>query len=185
MSVLEHYWRTWRWLVVAGASGIVYLALILYVLAPMGYALLHQRTFLQAQRAQLEQAQAWASTERVTRARIGLLEQAAQALRRDEPGNGSLDVILTTLAEAAGQAGLTVRALKTSEGQPGERAWAWPLHMEAEGRYHQVGAFIDYLERGSDLLIIEHLELSAPRMQSANLNVRFDVIRYQLAKGQE
>ncbi|MBI4550734.1 MAG: type 4a pilus biogenesis protein PilO [Candidatus Latescibacteria bacterium] len=179
MSTLVRYWQTRRWLLLAVAFGTGYLTLVLAVFVPTGAALWQQRAQVADQKARLQQARTWTSTEQRTRARLHTLRAMVDRLRSQGTLASSVAALLTPFDATARQAGLKVTALTADTTTAQERRTAWPLHIQASGRYHHVGSFLSRLERGSAVMVIDRLELTAPQMTSAALTLRLDVTRYQ------
>lgn len=185
MATWIHRWQTRRWRLLGLAVGVGYLALTLEVLVPAGRALWHQRAQMAVLQTQLAQTQTWAATARQTHARVQRLQGHLRRVHATRTSATGLDALVTPLAAAAQQAGLTVTALTADTTRVQARQVAWPLHLQATGRYHQVRAFLDHLEHDAAPFVIDRLALTAPRMANATLTLHLDLTRYQLQPPQE
>lgn len=177
---LAQSWGTRRWRLLGIAFGIGYLALTLVLFVPAGAALWQRQAQLAEQRAHVRLTRIGRETERLTSARIHTLRELVRRLRRESVPATSVSALLTPLDTAAQQAGLTVTAVTADGTVVQVRQLAWPLHLQAMGRYAQVGAFLDHLEQGPGVMVIDRLELTAPQMTSATVTLQLDLTRYQV-----
>lgn len=185
MSILTSSWRTRQWRLLTAAFIVGYVGVTCVLLVPMGLSLWHQRAQIAEQTAQVAQARTWAATEPRTHARIQTLRERVRRLHRESTPVASVAALFPPLEDAARQAGLTVTALTADTSVVHARQIDWPLHLQATGRYHQVGVFLDHLERGPARIIINRLDLTAPKMTSATVILQLDLIRSQFTTSHE
>ncbi len=174
-----HSWRARPWRLLLLMSGALYLFIALYGLFPGVLWLWKERNLLMAQQAQLDQMQDWAGAEPSVSARIAAMQRFLEKAQTSAGSGGRMEGVLHPLVSAAQRAGLTVTGIATDGAVQEKGRQRWVVHIQAAGRYHQVGMFVDALEQDPALMVLESLELSAPDMSQPEVMLRLDVTRYE------
>jgi len=144
--------------VLIGAIGVA-------IAAPVGYYLFHAPHQRQVRliRAQLAQEQAVRQTEAEVRA---LLEELAQ-YRKRLPQEADPSWLVREVVSRAQAAGIQLRTITQQAPQALDRFTRLAVHVEFPASYHQLGTFLDELERSDAFIRITQITVSPPQGEPA------------------
>jgi type IV pilus assembly protein PilO len=145
------------WLIVAGAgAGAFY---YLYEM-PQQQAMAVRRAELDALVAKNEAGAETARQLPAFKAQIGDLEARLAALKPILPEEKDVGDLLRRVQTLATQSNLTIRAFRPQPIATREIHAEWPIGLELEGNYHNLGAFLDRVSRFPRIINVGSLAIT-------------------------
>ncbi|MCC6163420.1 MAG: type 4a pilus biogenesis protein PilO [Acidobacteria bacterium] len=121
------------------------------------------RTQADAQKIEVENARARIDEKRLPELRAGIAEQTARltALRNVLPEQKDVGDLLRRIQTLATQSSLTIRGFKPQAVAQKAQHAEWPISLQLEGTYHDLGAFFDKVSRMPRIINISGIQIKA------------------------
>ena len=153
-------------LATAGVAAFYYLYAV-----PADQALQVQRTKLNALRVDISQGMAIAQQLPQFRAQVADLETRLDGLKAILPDEKDFADLLRNLQTLAVQSNLTIRVFKPAPFVTKELHAEWPINMELEGTYHNLGLFYDRISRFSRIVNIGNMSIKGKDKPDQNASI--------------
>jgi type IV pilus assembly protein PilO len=153
-------------LAVAGVAAFYYLYAI-----PADSALEVQRKRLAALRVDISQGMAIAQQLPQFRAQVADLEARLDGLRAILPEEKDFGDLLRSLQTLAVQSNLTIRLFKPAPVVTKELHAEWPINIELDGTFHNLGLFFDRISRFSRIINIGNMAIKAKDKPDQNTSI--------------
>ena len=116
-----------------------------------------------ARKVEQENARARIDEKRLPELRAGIAEQTARlaALRNVLPEQKDVGDLLRRIQTLATQSSLTIRGFKPQAVAQREQHAEWPISLQLEGTYHDLGAFFDKVARMPRIINISGIQIKA------------------------
>jgi type IV pilus assembly protein PilO len=128
---------------------------------PQRAAIEAQTTQLSAIRGRISKGQAMARQLPEFRKEIGTLEARLDALKPILPDERDVGDLLRRVQTLATQSNLQVRSFKPQAITTKEMHAEWPIALQLEGNYHNLGLFLDRVSKFPRIINIGNLSLAA------------------------
>jgi type IV pilus assembly protein PilO len=143
-------------LAMAGVAAFYYLYAV-----PADQALGAQRQKLAALRVDISQGMTIAQQLPQFRAQVADLETRLDGLKAILPDEKDFADLLRSLQALAVQSNLTIRVFKPAPVVTKELHAEWPINIELDGTYHNLGLFYDRISRFSRIINIGNVSIKA------------------------
>ena len=153
-------------LAVAGVAAFYYLYAV-----PADQALEAQRQKLAALRVDINQGMTIAQQLPQFRAQVADLETRLDGLKAILPDEKDFADLLRSLQTLAVQSNLTIRHFKPAPVVTRELHAEWPINIELDGTYHNLGLFYDRISRFSRIINIGNMAIKAKDKPDQNTSV--------------
>lgn len=138
-----------------------------------------QREVLATRQAELSAIQARIATGLETarklpefRAQVGDLEARLDSLRAILPEQKDVADLLRRIQTMASQSNLTIRTFKPQAMAQKELHAEWPIGLELEGTYHNVGAFLDRVSKFPRIINVGAIAMNGQTTPTPQATVR-------------
>ena len=146
------------WVVLAGgAAGAFYY----FVEAPRQQAMAARMTELEAVQARNAKGSETARQLPAFRAQVADLEARLEALKPILPEEKDVGDLLRRIQTLATQSNLTIRGFRPQPINTREIHAEWPIGLELEGTYHNLGAFLDRVSRFPRIINVGSLVIAS------------------------
>jgi type IV pilus assembly protein PilO len=153
-------------LAVAGVAAFYYLYAV-----PAEQALAVQRQRLAALRIDISQGMSIARQLPQFRAQVNDLQTRLDGLKAILPEEKDFGDLLRSLQTLAVQSNLTIKLFKPAPVVTKELHAEWPINIELEGTYHNLGLFFDRISRFSRIINIGNIALNAKDKPDQNTSI--------------
>lgn len=153
-------------LAVAGVAAFYYLYAV-----PADQALEAQRKKLAALRVDINQGMTIAQQLPQFRAQVADLETRLDGLKAILPDEKDFADLLRNLQTLAVQSNLTIRVFKPAPVVTKELHAEWPINIELDGTYHNLGLFYDRISRFSRIINIGNMSIKAKDKPDQNTSI--------------
>jgi type IV pilus assembly protein PilO len=153
-------------LAVAGVAAFYYLYAV-----PAEQGLAAQRQRLAALRVDISQGMAIARQLPQFRAQVADLEGRLEGLKAILPDEKDFGELLRNLQTLAVQSNLTIRVFKPAPVVTKQLHAEWPINIELDGTYHNLGLFFDRIGRFSRIINIGNVALKAKDKPDQNTSI--------------
>jgi type IV pilus assembly protein PilO len=133
-----------------------------------------QTAELSAIRGRISKGQAMARQLPEFRKEIGTLEARLEALKPILPDERDVGDLLRRVQTLATQSNLQVRSFKPQAITTKEMHAEWPIQLQLEGNYHNLGLFLDRVSKFPRIINIGNLSLSAKPGATPASSMRID-----------
>jgi type IV pilus assembly protein PilO len=106
------------------------------------------------------------------RAQVGDLEARLESLKAILPEEKDVAELLRRLQTLAAQSNLTIRHFRPRAIATKELHAEWPIEIEVEGAYHNVGQFLDRVSKLPRIINVGSMEMTMVPQPRANTTVR-------------
>lgn len=130
-----------------------------------------QQQRLDAMRADINLGVATARKLPQFRAEVAELETRLENLKAVLPDQKDFGDLLRVLQTLAAQSNLTIRAFKPGAVVTHQLHAEWPLAMELDGRYHDLGMFFDRVSKFARIINVGNLAIRAKDRPEANATI--------------
>ncbi len=158
-------------LAAAGVAAFYYLYAV-----PAEQTLSAQRTRLAALRVDISQGMAIARQLPQFRAQVADLEGRLEGLKAILPDEKDFGELLRNLQTLAVQSNLTIRVFKPAPVVIKQLHAEWPINIELDGTYHNLGLFFDRIGRFSRIINIGNMALKAKDKPDQNTSISVDCV---------
>ena len=163
------------WYGQVGAFFVVAMALFLvfriYYVGPQLEAQAVQQTELAQKRAELAQAEQDAIELAAFQAEVDDLNNRLEALSAVLPEQQEVAGLLRRLQTFAVQSNLTLRAFRPQAAVTQEMHSEWPIRLQLDGTYHNLGMFFDRVSKFSRIINISDVLIRAKEPPELNLTI--------------
>jgi type IV pilus assembly protein PilO len=153
-------------LAMAGVAAFYYLYAV-----PADQALDVQRQKLAALRVDISQGMTIAQQLPQFRAQVADLETRLDGLKAILPDEKDFGDLLRSLQTLAVQSNLTIRVFKPAPVVTKELHAEWPINIELDGTYHNLGLFYDRISRFSRIINIGNVSIKAKDKANQNTSI--------------
>jgi type IV pilus assembly protein PilO len=153
-------------LAAAGVAAFYYLHAV-----PAEQALAVQRQRLATLRVGISQGMSIARQLPQFRAQVGDLETRLGGLKAILPEEKDFGDLLRSLQTLAVQSNLTIKVFKPAPVVTRELHAEWPINVELEGTYHNLGLFFDRISRFSRIINIGNIAVKAKDKPDQNTSI--------------
>jgi type IV pilus assembly protein PilO len=153
-------------LAVAGVAAFYYLYAV-----PADQALDAQRKKLAALRVDISQGMTIAQQLPQFRAQVADLETRLDGLKAILPDEKDFADLLRSLQTLAVQSNLTIRVFKPAPVVTKELHAEWPINIELDGTYHNLGLFYDRISRFSRIINIGNMSIKGKDKPDQNTSI--------------
>jgi type IV pilus assembly protein PilO len=153
-------------LAVAGVAAFYYLYAV-----PADQALETERKKLAALRVDINQGMTIAQQLPQFRAQVADLETRLDGLKAILPEEKDFGDLLRSLQTLAVQSNLTIRVFKPAPVVTKELHAEWPINIELDGTYHNLGLFYDRISRFSRIINIGNMAIKAKDKPDQNTTI--------------
>lgn len=170
LSLSRLSWRVQLGVFVAlslGAGG----AFHRFIEAPTHDRIAERRRELATIRARIDKQLLIARDLSVFRTEVAELRARLNGLRSMLPVETDGTDLLRSVHSLAGQANLRIRGFRPQAMKSGELHAEWPVGLELEGTYHNVGAFLDNIGKFPRILTIDGLTIRGKALPQPNTTV--------------
>jgi type IV pilus assembly protein PilO len=150
-------------LIAAGGAGAFYY----FYEMPQQQALAGRQAEVDALRAKNEKGAETARQLPAFKAQIGDLEARLEALKPILPEEKDVGDLLRRVQTLATQSNLTIRAFRPQPIATKEIHAEWPIGLELEGTYHNLGAFLDRVSRFPRIINVGSLVITPKETPTA------------------
>jgi type IV pilus assembly protein PilO len=150
-------------LLAAGAAGGYYY----FFHVDLEAELARQQQQLQTLQAEVTRAQAQERRLPEFRAEVADLEQRLTALKAVLPEQKDVGELLRRIQTLATQSSLTIRGFKPQAVSVKQQHAEWPISLQLEGGYHDLGAFFDKVSRLPRIINITGIDIKAQGAREA------------------
>ena len=123
-------------------------------------------------RLDIDQALQSAGRLREVEVEVAELGARLESLRTALPQERDAPEILRRLQTLASQSNLSIRAFTPQAVEPGEWYAAWPIRLELNGLYHDLGLFFDRVSKFSQVIAINDVVIRAVDPPQLNATIR-------------
>jgi type IV pilus assembly protein PilO len=138
-----------------------------------------EREALRVRQAELAAIQARIATGLETarklpefRAQVGDLESRLESLKAILPEEKDVADLLRRIQTMASQSNLRIRTFRPQPIAQKELHAEWPIGLELEGTYHDVGAFLDRISKFPRIINVGSIAMASPTTPTATATVR-------------
>jgi type IV pilus assembly protein PilO len=153
-------------LAAAGVAAFYYLHAV-----PAEQALAVQRQRLAALRVDISQGMSIARQLPQFRAQVSDLQTRLDGLKAILPEEKDFGDLLRSLQTLAVQSNLTIKVFKPAPVVTKELHAEWPINIELEGTYHNLGLFFDRISRFSRIINIGNIAVKAKDKPGQNTSI--------------
>ena len=153
-------------LAAAGVAAFYYLHAV-----PAEQALAVQRQRLAALRVDISQGMSIARQLPQFRAQVSDLQTRLDGLKAILPEEKDFGDLLRSLQTLAVQSNLTIKVFKPAPVVTKELHAEWPINIELEGTYHNLGLFFDRISRFSRIINIGNIAVKAKDKPDQNTSI--------------
>ena len=168
LNKLPWYGQVGAFLVVAMA---LFLVFRVYYVGPQLEAQAVQQTELAQKRAELVQAEQDAIELAAFQAEVDDLNNRLEALSAVLPEQQEVAGLLRRLQTFAVQSNLTLRAFRPQAAVTQEMHSEWPIRLQLDGTYHNLGMFFDRVSKFSRIINISDVLIRAKEPPELNLTI--------------
>ena len=168
LNKLPWYGQVGAFLVVAMA---LFLVFRVYYVGPQLEAQAVQQTELAQKRAELVQAEQDAIELAAFQAEVDDLNNRLEALSAVLPEQQEVVGLLRRLQTFAVQSNLTLRAFRPQAAVTQEMHSEWPIRLQLDGTYHNLGMFFDRVSKFSRIINISDVLIRAKEPPELNLTI--------------
>ncbi len=168
LNKLPWYGQVGAFLVVALA---LFLVFRIYYVGPQLEAQAVQLTELAQKRADLAQAEQDAIELAAFQAEVDDLNNRLEALSSVLPEQQEVAGLLRRLQTFAVQSNLTLRAFRPQAAVTQEMHSEWPIRLQLDGTYHNLGMFFDRVSKFSRIINISDVLIRAKEPPELNLTI--------------
>ncbi len=126
---------------------------------------------LAAIRARIDKATATAQQLGDFRTQVGELEAQLESLKPILPQEKDVADLLRRIQTLATQSNLTIRGFKPEAITTREHHAEWPIGLELEGTYHNLGLFLDRVRRFPRIINIGNIAITAKAQPTPNATI--------------
>ena len=148
-----------------------YLVFHFYWIVPLGDATSLDREELAELQLEIDQAVRAAGGLRDVEVEVSELTARREGLREALPQERDAPEILRRLQTLAAQSNLSIRAFTPQAIEPGEGYAAWPIRLELNGLYHDLGSFFDRVSKSSQVITINGVIVRAIEPPQLNATI--------------
>ncbi len=168
LNKLPWYGQVGAFLVVALA---LFLVFRIYYVGPQLEAQVLKQTELQQKRSELAQAEQDAIELAAFQMEVDDLNNRLEALSAVLPEQQEVAGLLRRLQTFAVQSNLTLRAFRPQAAVTQEMHSEWPIRLELDGTYHNLGMFFDRVSKFSRIINISDVLIRAKEPPELNLTI--------------
>ncbi len=168
LNKLPWYGQIGAFLLVAIALFVVFQ---IYYIGPQLEAQAQKRAELERKLAEVEQAEQDAIELAAFQAEVDDLNNRLQALSAVLPERQEAAALLRRLVTFAQQSNLTLRAFRPQAPVIREMHSEWPIRLELDGTYHNLGSFFDRVSKFARIINISDVIIRAKGAPELNLTI--------------
>ena len=168
LNKLPWYGQVGAFLVVAIT---LFLVFRFYYIGPQLEAQVLKQTELQQKRSEVAQAEQDAIELAAFQMEVDDLNTRLQALSAVLPEQQEVAGLLRRLQTFAVQSNLTLRAFRPQAAVTREMHSAWPIRLQLDGTYHNLGMFFDRVSKFSRIINISDVLIRAKEPPELNLTI--------------
>ncbi|HYE86491.1 MAG TPA: type 4a pilus biogenesis protein PilO [Vicinamibacterales bacterium] len=142
-----------------------------FIEAPRQIELQAQANQLSDIRVRISRGQSMARQLPEFRKEIGTLEARLEALKPILPDQRDVGDLLLRVQTLATQSNLQVRGFRPQAITAREMHAEWPIALQLEGNYHNLGVFLDRVSKFPRIINIGNMTLTAKQVPSANASM--------------
>ncbi len=160
MDLIRH-WFSWHYWQFLAALWIVFcLLLVSQELWPRAKQVISDYYAWQQNLQKISDMQDWENRSMLLTKKTARLEEQVQELYISIPNNDQMSVILDCLQQSSRGINLTLQQIKTADPITFDSHLEQPIHVVASGHFHDVGVFIDRVEKSPYLIKVASMKVS-------------------------